>query len=231
MISVIIINCYTKESDDHLNLLIQHFNDPLFKVSLLKVNHDQYKKNKDIDHFIQALTLASEQQYNHYLIIKDNTICTTSNLAKKIKKALLTPADIYFLASYNDACHLYQPVKNNKHLKVTVDCGATQAFLLTSSFALTLLGELKEKKKSLSSLVRNKIKNNSKAVVFYPPMMTFDAMLATSNDDYQKLNLCIDLNKPKEETDDTVIIVWILIICFLILFLVFLVPYFKYYSL
>src|SRR4029079_7934999 len=228
-ISVIIINYYTKDCNANLNHLIKHFNDPLFKVSLLRVNHDQYKKNKEYDHFLQALMLANEQKFDHYLIIKDNSVCLTTNLAKKISKALKTPFDIYFLASYQDACHLYQPVKDNKNLRVTLDCGAVQAFLLSSTLATTLLNDVKEKKKRLSVILKNKVKS-IKAATFYPPLISFDFALATNNEDYQLLNLCVDIDQNKEEKDDTVIIVWIIIISLLILFLVMLVPYFKYYN-
>lgn len=219
-ILVVILNCYTKKCDPNLDDIIKAFDDPLFKISTIKVN-------SDTDYFIEAFKFA--ENYDYYLFIKDDSICN-KNISKKIKKALLTKADIYFLSSYQDACHLYQPVKNNKHLKYTLNCGATQAFLISSSIKNSLLEDLKITKKSLNKIIKNKIKNNKlKAVVFYPPIVSFDTMLATSNEDYKKSNLCMDVYDYDDENDDTVIIVWIIIIVAIIIILAGLVPYFKYY--
>lgn len=227
-ILVIIINCYTKECDSNLNNLIKNFNDPLFKVSLLKVSDDS-KLNNENEHFIQALSFASEQKYDYYLIIKDNNICTTTKLAKRIKSALTIKSDIYFLASYQDACHLYQHT-HNKYIKYTLNCAATQAFLITSKLNKLLLEDLTITKKGLDKILKKRIKNNSiKAAVFYPTLITFDVNTATSNEDYKKLNLCMDIKDCNEEKDDTVTMVWIIIFVALILFLALLVPYFRLY--
>jgi hypothetical protein len=219
-ILVIILKGETRPLDVHLKKLKSHFNDNQFIIHVLDC-----KTQDDTIHYRAALMMASTK-YEHYpcLIIKDSSLINKINI-KKILLTILSLSDIGFLCQYQGQCHQYFNVDDYPQLKWTTSAFATQAILLTPRAVSLLLKDLKNIKESLL-----KAQKELKAIVCTPNIVHFDINLATSNEDFYKLNECAFILKDDDQIDHSTNMVWLFLIIILILFLVIIVPYFKHYK-
>lgn len=135
-------------------------------------------------------------------------------------------ADLFFLCKWNDACNKYTDVEgsgNINHgsmLKWSVQPTATQAIMYTPSSRNYIRESLVTSTITLSNMLNSNIdKGKLLATVFVPNIIDFDIDLATSNDDYNKLNECVLINTSNETSNNTAAIVWFVFILLLMLLL------------
>lgn len=132
-------------------------------------------------------------------------------------------ADLFFLCKWNDACNKYidvEGVSNVDHgsmLKWSVQPTATQAIMYTPSSRDYVRESLTTSIIALSNLLNSNIdKGKLMATVFVPNIIDFDIDLATSNDDYVKLNECAPVQTVSTTSSNTAAIVWLGIVILLI---------------
>lgn len=120
-------------------------------------------------------------------------------IKNRIKTALqkASDADLYFLCKWQDMCDKHKNVEgidsidHGSTLKWSVHPSATQAIMYTPTSRDYFTNLLSNTNMSYSSLLNHEIENgNILATVFMPNIIDFDSSLATSNQDYLKLNEC-----------------------------------------
>jgi hypothetical protein len=190
------------------------------------------------------------------IIIKDSSISTAlphtledvegrkvSGIRNKIEIALskATEVDLYFLCRWNDLCDKNENVNLGPsqdpglELKKSIQPTATQAIMYTPRMRDELRQVLdglvrshQTKKKSLGEILNNGVSSGKwRAVVFIPNLVDFDVNLATSVDDFDKLNECARpgyLTKKKTttttSTTNTSQIIWIVVAIIIVVLLV-----------
>lgn len=176
------------------------------------------------------------------IIIKDSSISNLtpfgsmegSEIVGGIKKRISTvlekasEADLYFLCKWNDSCNKYVDVEgidnidNGSKLKWSMKPTSTQAIMYKPKSRDYIRKELINTNKSLSDLLNFNIANSTMlATVFVPNIIDYDISLATSDNDYNKLNECETIKYQQSVTNNSQY-VWLIII----LILVFLVAWF-----
>ncbi|HSW77005.1 MAG TPA: hypothetical protein VLG50_08155 [Candidatus Saccharimonadales bacterium] len=227
---VIILNHYTKANDTNLSSLKNLFHDSFYNIDILKL--DEHVKVSDtltiqecdeVILFKKALKLAKHQS-NPTLIIKDNSICFKSCIKNDIITALQYEADCYFLCAWQESCYQYVHIDNTS-MKWTNGSPAVQALLLQPHTINRFYKKIKHNQSISTCLLQMIKKYKYKCISFYPNLIEFDIRLATSNDDYLKLNRYLEDINSDSESDQTT--VWIFLFAILIILLVILVPYFK----
>jgi len=148
----------------------------------------------------------------------DNII---SGMKHRIQVALerAQKADLFFLCKWNDACNKYVDVTNppastvETSLKWSIQPTSTQAVMYTPSTRDYIRQSLITSNITLSDLLNTNIsQGNLLATVFVPNLIDFDIDLATSNDDYQKLNECAPSPSTTTQSNTTSSIIWLVII-------------------
>jgi hypothetical protein len=144
----------------------------------------------------------------------------------RIKVALdrARQADLFFLCKWNDACNKYTDVEgvgNIDHgstLKWSVQPTAIQAIMYTPSSRDYIRESLITTTVTLSDLLNtNIIQGNLLATVFVPNIIDFDIDLATSNDDYNKLNECAPVQANNQSTSGITSFLWLTVIVIIII--------------
>lgn len=219
-ILVIILKCDTKPGDYHIKKLKNHFNHHI--IHIMDVND-----NDDTEKFKLALRWAKQEYDNHHcLIIKDSSIIHV-DVQDYIKEFLQLDFNLFFLCKYQDDCHQYLNIDHHPHLKQTMTTCSTQAILFDVKARNLILKELS--KSSIKDCLFKNLQNHIlTSVVCTPNIVHFDANLAKSNDDFYKLNECAIIHHKINKIDSTNM-VWLFLIILLIIFLVIIAPYFKYY--
>jgi hypothetical protein len=144
-----------------------------------------------------------------------------------LKKA--KQADLFFLCKWFDYCNKYTDVVDPNDPKNSINHGsmlkwsthptATQAIMYTPSSRNYIRNALLTTSVSLSDLLNNHIDSGKLiATVFVPNIIDFDVDLATSNEDYAKLNECAPVQS-SSDTNTTSSVVWFIFII-LIIFIV-----------
>jgi len=173
------------------------------------------------------------------IIVKDSSISniTPSGLSddpkeiiggmrKRIEIALekANQADLFFLCKWNDQCNKYVNVAgvgNIDHgstLKWSIQPTATQAIMYTPSSRDFIAASLINAQSSLSSLLNSNIsQGNLLATVFVPNIIDFDIDLATSKEDYSKLNECAPVQTATANTKGAAAFIWFTMIIVLVL--------------
>jgi hypothetical protein len=143
-------------------------------------------------------------------------------IKRRIRTALekATGADLFFLCKWNDACDKYVDVQGasdrGSSLKWSMQPTATQAIMYSPTCRDHIRETLMKNTFPLSDLLNSEIsQGNLLATVFVPNIIDFDIDLATSNDDYAKLNECAPVQgDPSSTTNST--IVWLILIIILV---------------
>jgi len=144
----------------------------------------------------------------------------------RIKTALdkAKEADLFFLCKWNDACNKYIDVNNannidhGSNLKWSMQPTATQAIMYTPSSRDFIRESLLKTTTPLSDFLNSNIaKGKLLATVFVPNIIDFDIDLATSNDDYAKLNECTSALETTNTNNTVAPFVWFVLIIIAIL--------------
>jgi len=171
------------------------------------------------------------------LIVKDSSVSniTPSGVAaskdviggmpERIRTALnkANQADLYFLCVWNDACNLYSDIDgigaiaHGSTLKWSVQPSATQAVMYTPSSRDYFREALINATVPLGSLFNSILQQgNMLAAAFVPNLIDFDIDLATSNDDYAKLNECAAITTSSANSSSVATILWFILIIVLV---------------
>lgn len=151
---------------------------------------------------------------------------TIGGLKHRIKVALdkARQADLFFLCKWNDACNKYVDVKgvsNTEHgssLKWSIQPTASQAIMYTPSSRDYIRESLITATVPLSDLLNTNIsKGDLLATVFVPNIIDFDIDLATSNDDYNKLNECAPAQTSSQSSSNVASFLWFAVIIILVI--------------
>jgi len=148
---------------------------------------------------------------------EDNIIIGMKN---RIKIALerASNADLFFLCKWNDACNKYidvadSPKSPESSLKWSVQPTSTQAIMYKPSSRDYIIKSLSTINIPLSDILNTNIsQGHLLATVFVPNLIDFDIDLATSNDDYHKLNECAPIPSSTTTSSNTSSIIWLIII-------------------
>lgn len=156
----------------------------------------------------------------------DNNKLYNEGMKRRIALALdrAKEADLFFLCKWHDACNKYVDVENTDNtnhgstLKWSVQPTATQAIMYTSRSRDYIHNALLTATIPLSDILNINIsKGNLLATVFVPNIIDFDIDLATSNEDYNKLNECAPVQESTTNTTNTASILWLIIIIIIII--------------
>jgi hypothetical protein len=210
---IIILNHDTNQCDHHIDNLKSVF--------------DKYPVYVTQDDYIDALKYA----YKHYrneqcLIIKDSSIVHFDVIPKITNLHIIT--DLIFLCSWQDECHKYSNVDNYDYLKYTYSTFASQAILYQPHIVGKMIKLLKNHNNIEDCLKTNIIGGTLSAVVFVPNIVHYDINLVTSNDHYNRLNVCAAIKTEIVTMKTANNAAWAILIVLFILLLVLLVPYFKH---
>lgn len=133
-------------------------------------------------------------------------------------------ADLFFLCKWHDACNKYVDVEgvgsinHGSTLKWSVQPTATQAIMYTPSSRDYIRESLVTATVPLSDLLNTNIsKGNLLATVFVPNIIDFDIDLATSNDDYNKLNECAPVQTTSQTSSGVASFLWFAVIVILVI--------------
>lgn len=147
-------------------------------------------------------------------------------MKRRIKIALekATGADLFFLCKWNDACDKYIDVEGANHinhgssLKWSKQPTATQAIMYSTSGREFVQGALAKNTVSMSDMVNLYIaRGDIMATVFVPNIMDFDVELATSNNDYAKLNECAPPQDTTTNNNNVAALVWLILIVIMVI--------------
>lgn len=143
-------------------------------------------------------------------------------IKRRIRTALdkATGADLFFLCKWNDACDKYVDVQGasdrGSSLKWSMQPTATQAVMYSPTCRDYTRETLMKTTLPVSDLLNSEInQGNLLATVFVPNIIDFDIDLATSNDDYAKLNECAPVQGDPASTSNSTI-VWLILIIILV---------------
>lgn len=135
-----------------------------------------------------------------------------------------TQADLYFLCKWNDACNKYVEVggigniDHGSTLKWSVQPTATQAIMYKPTSRDFIASELLNAHIPLGEMLNSLIlQGNLLATVFVPNIIDFDIGLATSNNDFYKLNECALVQVNHTGTQGPMAFIWFSLIVLLVL--------------
>lgn len=237
---VIILKCETRECDDNITNLTNLFKDDFFSVTILNtkdVNESAYEPFKykmtfeafiENNQYYQAFLDAQKNACDMpCIIIKDSSIThiSSSVLMMHIKNALkIKNIEICFMNQWQDECHDYKDT-NYPNIKWTRSSFATQAVLYRPKARKMLMDVLKLNKLPLPMILKHHVKNELlTSAVFFPTLFHFDINLATSNDDYTKLNVCAPIINETTPSENYYY-VWLGFIIITIIVLAICIPY------
>lgn len=133
-------------------------------------------------------------------------------------------ADLFFLCKWNDACNKYVDVNgvgsidHGSSLKWSVQPTATQAIMYKPSSRDFIATELSTSQVPLGDLLNSLIiQGTLLATVFVPNIVDFDINLATSKEDYYKLNECALIRPVESSARGPLSFIWFSLIAALIL--------------
>lgn len=133
-------------------------------------------------------------------------------------------ADLFYLCKWNDQCSKYKDVSgvgsinHGSTLKWSISPSGTQAIMYTPTARDFVQNALITSTVSLGILLNNYIaKGQLLATVFVPNIIDFDMDLATSNNDYFKLNECAPPPTTTTTTRNVTSLLWFIIIIAIIL--------------
>ena len=235
---VLIVKLETKSSDANVENLKRVFSDPYFIVQVLTIEpppdvptsktltYEEYVENYTMQ---KALVFAAQEFPTlPVLIVKDSSVSniTPSGMASRIKTALTKApqADLYYLCKWNDACNKYVDVNgvtgidHGSTLKWSVKPTSTQSIFYKTSSRDFIANELITTQLTLSQLLNNLVANGTLlATVFVPNIIDFDINLATSKEDYYKLNECEIITSTKTKSQGPLAFIWFSLIALLVL--------------
>jgi len=214
MVHVIILN--VTRHTHHVDQLKQLFSS--FTIDVIDCH-----ALSEYDRMVKALKIARQGE-DACLIIQSNSVCYKDHVDDMIQRALDSKADIINLCAYNDVCHRYQHAEEDMYYSNTIS--STQAILFKHHVIDAFYESLKQHCNVILAMQETIEKQDYQCLVFLPNVIEFDIMIATSHEDYLKLNRCI--TKVEEENEATATeIVWAILIGMLIVLLIILVPYYK----
>lgn len=201
---VLILRCETRKGDTNISHLQHVFSSDFFITEIFDINHTS-------ENFLMfsALNYAAEK-YNELpcILVKDSSISnvdpgviptTDGGMKNRIKVALekSPSAGLYFLCKWQDACEKYRDVPNTEQLpkssklKWSLNPSSTQAIMYRPYCRDMIRGVLENTTIPLGDLLNNLVSSGKiLANVFVSNIINFDIDLATSKDDYLKLNEC-----------------------------------------
>lgn len=172
------------------------------------------------DSSISNITPFGSTKFTHSL--DDNNIITGMKHRIQVALERAQKADLFFLCKWNDACNKYVDVNtttksslnsNTSSLKWSTQPTSTQAIMYTPKSRDYVKNLLSTSNVNLSDLLNTNIsQGNLLATVFVPNLIDFDIDLATSTDDYIKLNECAPVPSPTNQSTNTSSYVWLLFI-------------------
>ena len=217
---ILIINSETRACSTNLAKIKQLFADPYFSVQVCTVaepkefpEHRTLTRNQYLENYTmrKILTYAAEGPYEvgeedlitpqqwwtnlPVIIIKDSTIShiSTEHITRHIATALqrAPTADLFFLCRWQDACHKYREVEGTS-LRWSTKPTATQAIMYTPHGRDYIHDALLTSALPFGALLNQTVAQKKlSATVFVPNLVDFDIDLATSNEDFNKLNACL----------------------------------------
>jgi len=150
--------------------------------------------------------------------IEDSII---SGLKYRIKTSLerANQADLFFLCKWNDACDKFVDVEGGSNLqkgstlKWSTQPTATQAIMYNPSSRDYIIESLNDAATTLSDFLNSQIaKGNLLATVFVPNIIDYDISLATTNEDYAKLNECAPVLQTTQGNTNLATLIWFIFI-------------------
>jgi hypothetical protein len=148
-------------------------------------------------------------------------------MKKRIKTALerAPTANLYYLCRWNDNCTKNRQVEGaesiarGSSLKWSINPTATQAIMYTTKTRDMVISALLTipAKTTLSDYLNLNISNgNLSATIFSPNIIDFDQSLATSQDDFNKLNECFPITADNTTQSNTNLI-WLSILILIVI--------------
>lgn len=172
------------------------------------------------------------------IVIKDSSIVNLSpwrgfddltaeeaiigGMKRRIKLALerATEADLFFLCKWNDACDKYIDVEGKNigsSLKWSKQPTATQAIMYKPECRDAVRTALMNNSIPMGDMLNAYIaKGELLATVFVPNIIDFDIELATSQDDYAKLNECAPPEANNNTSNNIAALVWLILIVIMV---------------
>lgn len=155
----------------------------------------------------------------------DNTDNIIGGMSGRISTALCeaSQADLYFLTHWLDACEKYVDVEGVRSidrgstLKWSVQPTSTQAIMYKPSSRDFFINQLTNATATLSQLINSYLgRGQLLGVVFVPNIIDFDIDLATSNNEFRKLNEC-DVVAEEADTSSAATFIWFIVIVALVI--------------
>jgi len=226
---ILIINEYTKQSNNNLQHIKDLFTDEYYITKVVQFP-DTAPGPNGTNFIHKCLLFAQSGDNNKYqnmpvLIIKDNNITNLNKeqIKSKIKTVLHSDikADLYYLSVYNDQCDKYIEVSEEtdgeNNIVWTKNPTSTQATIYTPKGRDHILSLLNDKS-DISLLINDQlIKSKLTAQAFIPNIINFDLELATSNSDYIKCNQCNPTVTTTSNEQNMMIMLWVIILIILVL--------------
>lgn len=235
---VLIVKGDTRPCDKNIDKLQILFSESYFSVQVCSVEepkefpvHKTLSRAQYLENYTtrKLLTYAAEGPYVDniaqrlwtnlpVLIVRDNSSShiSATTMYQHIITALQTvpTADLFFLCKWQDSCHKYTAVTSSAlstFLKWSMQPTATQAVIYRPQARDYFCETLLTAAIPLSKVINNTITQKKfKAIVFTPNIIDFDVGLATSNDDFNKLNQCLAV------TEDSTSINWVNVAWFIV---------------
>ena len=233
---VLLVKGDTRPCDKNIDKLHMLFSEPFFTVQVCSVEepkefpaHKTLSRVQYLENYTtrKLLTYAAEGPYVDniaqrlwtdlpVLILRDSSSShiSSTTMYQHITTALQSAptADLFFLCKWQDSCHKYITVTSSTFLKWSVQPTATQAVMYRTRARDYFRETLLTAAVSTSKLINNTVAQKKlSAIVFMPNIVDFDVSLATSNDDFNKLNQCLAV------TEDTTTINWVNVAWFIVI--------------
>lgn len=145
-----------------------------------------------------------------------------SGMKRRISVALerARQADIFFLCKWNDACDKYIDVDGSMRgssLKWSTQPTATQAIMYRPHCRDAVRASLTNSNIPMGDMLNTSIaRGDLLATVFVPNIIDYDIDLATSNDDYAKLNECAPPEATNNTSNNVAALVWLILIVIMV---------------
>jgi len=225
-ILVLIVNRYTRNSDENIKRLRHLFSASYFDTQV--VGSEEANENQLI---ISLLKYAREGPYKDQvpqytwtglpvLLIMDNSVSLLhpadikDYLTQGIAQLDRHRADLLYLTTWNDKCNKYTTVApETPYLRWTIQPSATQAVLYPPRTRDRLVDKLKENPSvNLQRYISEELRSGHlEAMAFVPNILAYDVSLATNTTDYQRANAC-QYSDPDPVNSNLGPIIWFILI-------------------
>jgi hypothetical protein len=208
---------YDTYSTTSVGRLRRLFDDPFFVV---QVPPSEFGVDSEYTITLNALRFAAIGQWSHLPCLLIG-VSSLTYLNGKILKERLAPVldsiaqpDLIYLCRWQDDCRKSRAVDGMPDLVWSIAPTATQAIIYSTTARNILLSTpLDNQIDTYGTLLNQLIQaGNLSAVAFTPNLVNYDSRSATSDTDFNNLNVCASLDVAMAESFNYLPYIWILVV-------------------